>query len=333
MNRKKIHIDNIEEFKLEYYNNPNSFLCEKYHCCGETLTKFIKENNIKLKYQHQITENDTFFKDINTEEKAYYLGFICADGSINNKKSKLSITINTKDIEILYKFKDLLKTTTPITSRIYVDKRTKKNINTTSFQLYSKRIVNDLKLLMINENKSKQLNLPKINDELIRFFIRGLFDGDGHIGKKQIDLISTNECLDDIIFYLTKNNINVLKNILSINKKKNVFKLFIGKDRMKFLNLIYENSQIHLTRKYDAHLKAIEIYNNEIVCKSKQHKILLLEHNIVFDSKKDCAKYLKLNYTFFLAKIKRGDFDNKIKILEKCLVKKKRNGEIIKTII
>lgn len=53
--------------------------------------------------------DEDFFKCINTEEKAYILGFICADGHI--EKDRLNITVSIKDIDILEKL-DVLCTLT-----------------------------------------------------------------------------------------------------------------------------------------------------------------------------------------------------------------------------
>ena len=323
---KLLIVDNIDQIKFEYYNNKNSFLCEKYNCCNETLIKFLKKNNIECKWKTQYTENEDFFHIINSEEKAYYLGFICADGSIKN--NKLSITLNTKDIDILLNLKNLLKTTAPVSQRIYSDKRNGTIIHTTNIQIYSKKIVDDLSTLGVNKNKSNMLRLPKINDELIRHFLRGLFDGDGHISK-QCSLISTYECLYDIILFLNKFNISTNKYRVIINKEKNVYKIYFGKDRIKLLNLLYGNSNIYLERKYKAYLNELNEYNNEIINTVTQHSILLIDKNIIFNTLKECADYLKIEYCYFLRKLKRGDYVDKCKKIEKIMIKTKRNGEKI----
>ena len=47
--------------------------------------------------------NVDFFTCIDTEEKAYILGFICADGHIS--EDRLVITVSIKDVDILEKIK------------------------------------------------------------------------------------------------------------------------------------------------------------------------------------------------------------------------------------
>lgn len=52
-----------------------------------------------------------YFETIDSEDKAYFLGFIVADGSINTNKYRnaLIINIHKKDVDILNKFKELIK--------------------------------------------------------------------------------------------------------------------------------------------------------------------------------------------------------------------------------
>jgi len=54
-------------------------------------------------YARKYTLNESFFKEINTEEKAYILGFVCADGHIDIITGRLKILLAQKDIDILEK--------------------------------------------------------------------------------------------------------------------------------------------------------------------------------------------------------------------------------------
>ena len=58
--------------------------------------------------------DDNYFKKINSEDKAYFLGLIATDGSLssdlkNQKRRKLSIHLKAEDVHILKKFKKCLK--------------------------------------------------------------------------------------------------------------------------------------------------------------------------------------------------------------------------------
>lgn len=323
--------ERLKEIEFDYLNNENSYVRKKYNCRDLTLRNFLTLHNIERKKKPQYTKNENFFENIDSEEKAYFLGFICADGSIINNRNKLSFCINTKDIDILLKLKELLETTAPVGQSIYTDKRNGTIINTCGIQIYSKKIINDLSMLGINENKSNSLRMPVIKEEFNKDFIRGLFDGDGYIRNK-CSLISTLECLDDIINYL-KNfdiDINISDRRFALQKEKNVYRIDIsGDNKFKLLTLLYNNSNIHLERKYLSYLNAIEFYNNQIVKHKSTISILLKKDNLIFDSMKDYANYLNMNYSHFITKLNNGFYNDICVKYEKVITKIKRNSEII----
>ena len=60
--------------------------------------------------------NDCFFETIDTEQKAYILGFIYADGY--NSGYRLQITQLVQDADILYQIKESMESDHPITKRL-----------------------------------------------------------------------------------------------------------------------------------------------------------------------------------------------------------------------
>lgn len=66
-----------------------------------------KKHNIKLPKSRlnmsKIELDINFFKEIDSPIKAYWIGYICADGGISKTNGKLSLI--SKDKEIIYKFK------------------------------------------------------------------------------------------------------------------------------------------------------------------------------------------------------------------------------------
>lgn len=72
------------------------------------------------KPENKIKMDETFFSVIETEEKAYWLGFIAADGCIRKNKSgsyELSIHLAEKDIEHLAAFKSAIQSDHKIVTR------------------------------------------------------------------------------------------------------------------------------------------------------------------------------------------------------------------------
>ena len=215
-----------------------------------------------------------FFKEIKTELQAYLLGFIMSDGSINSKRNTLTIHINKKDSEIFELFKIIspeayiqeLKATK---STALVRGRTVKNQGSARLAISSKILIEDLKLLGILENKTYlQLSIPKMDDSLIRHFIRGYFDGDGSFiwyAKKpnpnnreinwsikssiQIDA-KTENLLLEIQKWLSLKDIKFNINYL---KRDDMYRLCTAskKQVLNFYNLIYNDSNYYLSRKFN----------------------------------------------------------------------------------
>src|SRR5438105_237351 len=86
---------------LEYINNKVSLpnLGKKYGIDRRTVSRILRMYGLgKLQKRYKVNEN--YFKVIDTEEKAYWLGFITADGCIHDRTAKshvFNITLNEID--------------------------------------------------------------------------------------------------------------------------------------------------------------------------------------------------------------------------------------------
>ena len=196
-----------------------------------------------------------YFQNINSNEKAYWLGYICADGSINRNNNKLNLT--SKDEEVIIKFKQDLMSEHKITNSSYFDKRTNKTYYRYTIQISNELFVKNLNNLGITNLKSDLLEFPNIDEKYYNYFIAGLFDGDGSLSiknnKVRINLISTLEILIFIQEYLLNNfNIGKIKMQKVTKNKPNVWKLYLYKDALKFLDFIYQDNEFkYMKRKYD----------------------------------------------------------------------------------
>lgn len=132
------------------------------------------EDRLRLSQAHRkYNLDETFFEKIDTEEKAYWLGFFAGDGAITGNKVRLSLAI--KDKRHLKKF----KRTVAWTGKDYFHK------NTNALEVYfrSLKMVTDLRRYHISSCKTFTVKLPNIPKQLERHFIRGLFDADGCINR------------------------------------------------------------------------------------------------------------------------------------------------------
>jgi hypothetical protein len=232
-------------------------------------------------------EYDTdFFKEIDTEEKAYWLGFLYADGCItkfykqnhNGEKVVRSMScelgLKREDKVHLENFVKALNSNLKIQDRksklkdkIYYSNRVV--VNSTQF---CKNLIEKGCL----PKKSLILRFPDeeiVNESLLRHFIRGYFDGDGCVFYKEYQYEWINRCfrvlicgndifLKSLCKILEKNEIKVTQEARK-DKRSNVYQMFIlGFDNLKlFYNYIYENNNICLERKYQKFNYAFERIN------------------------------------------------------------------------
>ena len=125
-----------------------------------------------------------FFDVIDTEEKAYWLGFIYADGYVT--KTVFGIKLKDSDTCHLEKLKSALKSEHSIGHYINRSGFNKKYDPTEccSFSIDNKYFVDALIKDGVVYNKSKILTFPTedvVPNHLVHHFIRGYFDGDGSV--------------------------------------------------------------------------------------------------------------------------------------------------------
>ena len=206
--------------------------------------------------------NEDFFKCINTEEKAYILGFICADGHI--ERDRLNITVSIKDKDILEKIRKAIQSNHPIKevkrTNLY-NKTDRKTLTLVELMIGSVELVKPLFNMGLTTNKTYTLNgdiVKYIPKYLIRDFLRGYFDGDGNIffgrryssGYKYNVNICGNEdfLLKSFQTYFPSNN-KLYKDLYS--RQCYVWKIS-QRDKVKdFMYYLYYNSSISLQRKYN----------------------------------------------------------------------------------
>ncbi len=129
------------------------------------------------------TLNENYFEDINTEEKAYWLGFLHAEAgvSVNKKGNQLIVSLSQGDGQHLFKLAAALQTNAPIRNYEYLKKNGKLNKYTKFCLTYSGKLAETLTKLGVKPKKSHTLLPAQLDESLMRHYWRGLFDGDGHI--------------------------------------------------------------------------------------------------------------------------------------------------------
>lgn len=144
-----------------------------------------KINNMGLSKTRKF--NDTYFQNIDSSNKAYFLGLIYADGWITcNEKVgtyELGLQLQSQDRYILEKLNQELG---EVHNIIHTPSRKKviKGVETVSkdqdtLRVYSKQMVNDLMNLNIMPNKTQCVQYPIVSEKYFFDFLRGYIDGDG----------------------------------------------------------------------------------------------------------------------------------------------------------
>ena len=225
-------------------------IAKKLNTNSGSVLKWLKSLNVEIRHRGPKSKikNEDFFDIINTEEKAYFLGWIMADGciSIENGQYSLKLHISYNDKELIDNFLKVIESTNKT-------KYKPENGNGSYYvSLTSVHMVKSLIKLGVKPQKSGHEIIPDIPENLISHFIRGYFDGDGITDVKQhrSGFISSYEVIDQID---SKLNINK-KNLIQKHSKSviDVYYILYGKnDSKKLFDYMYKNATIYLKRKYD----------------------------------------------------------------------------------
>ena len=193
------------------------------------------------------TLNRNFFSSIDTQEKAYVLGFISADGYIHRNLRSISITLSEDDIAILEAIRMVTGSNAELHHRINKD-AVKPQV---TLSLCSKELIRDLLALGITPNKSLTVRYPPISDLMAPHFIRGVLDGDGWIGEHQCEIVGSKFLLigiQDVIHRIT----GCMWSARPIGR---VLKLQCNRRDRSSMLWIYKGATLKLERKYQRFLR------------------------------------------------------------------------------
>ena len=197
--------------------------------------------------------DENVFAVIDTEEKAYWLGFLYADGYVSDAKNDKEIGLAEKDVAHLEKAKLFFNTDRPL------HKKTKR-MNEKEYVGYKLTITSQkLKKDLIDKGcvnkKSLILKFPtkeQVPEALLPHFVRGYFDGDGsvtHANKgRQIaaEILGASDFIDGLI-----NWVDCAPTKHSFNHSVQTFRIqMFGPKAHVFFEKIYKNATIYLDRKY-----------------------------------------------------------------------------------
>lgn len=274
---RKIITEELKKEIIEYYLSQPMTLKQvekKYELSTPTIIKILdgipRYPKAKL-FNPDLQEH--FFQNIDTEEKAYFLGLMIADGNVfkdnTGRQASISITLDLKDEYILQKFKKVLNTNTNIG---------KDGRGCGQIAVRSNIMAQDLQKYGVIPRKSNITYLPSIsNENMMNHLIRGIFDGDGSIIARpnpndidknnrylhSISFCGTHQLMEDISKFCEK--VLFLKIIPKVydykDRQLSEIKIQNIEDIKTFGDWLYKDATIYLTRKRDIYNDFLIHYN------------------------------------------------------------------------
>lgn len=254
--------EQIEEIINLYVNHnyTQKSLSEKYSVSRSVIKRILQENFVDIrKTTTKYTANYDIFEDIDSPEKAYWLGFLAADGCVYKRDKNASIILNLhqKDKNHLEKFKMFMNSNAEINCYIQ-NGGFSNNTPMARFVLNSVKMANDLINKGVVPKKSLILNKPNINEEFYLPYILGYFDGDGSISfNKNNEFYISIQGTKEILTWINE----VLGTSLPLEKRnkdnKNSYYIRCGglNKPYKILKTLYDSVEINLERKYKIYQK------------------------------------------------------------------------------
>lgn len=195
-----------------------------------------------IKYDRNI------FDVIDNQEKAYWLGFIVADGYLNTSKNMLRIKLGERDQGHLIKF---IKFIGGDINMLKTEVHGITGNNVMYVSLYSKEITSALLKLGIRQAKSGEETVCDIEDQYHKSFIRGIWDGDGFIRENLtgVGVVGSRELLEFIQQHI-KDNLGI--NPLKVHPHGCIFKIEYRSTKKAIpliLDYFYGGQDVALDRK------------------------------------------------------------------------------------
>lgn len=241
-----------------------------------TIHRRLVENGVVMRHKAALSRkynlDETFFDKINSEEKAYWLGMMYADGSIySSKKGKMfHLTLQGRDLNHIEKFKTALKAQAPIHHQ--------KKKNHYGLFIWSNKLYDALERVGCIPRKGAYIRLPNLDilpKELQRHFVRGYFDGNGCFTWNKKDCRVATRIVANTLF---------VRDLKEVFQREFGVEHFYHKDPVEyqdypgffytnldfgtyaasigFYHYMYDNATVHLERKKQKFDKFLSEYNN-----------------------------------------------------------------------
>jgi hypothetical protein len=257
----------IKKWESDNYKN-SAILAKEFNLSRTSVYSFLKRSGCRMKTiaeaKRIYTIDEHFFDIIDTEEKAYFLGFLYADGYNCERIGTVILSLQERDKSILLKLKDIIG----YGNSLKFVERGGRNQNIYTLRIANKHISNKLAELGCPQAKTKKIIYPQwMPINLHRHFIRGVFDGDGCVSGAAFGLCGTEA-------FLTRTQEIMIKE-MGLSKTKLIIRNMIKGKECYYVSLHY-TGYTNLGLIYQWFYKDSSIYLER---KKKKFEDYILPHN------------------------------------------------------
>lgn len=233
-----------------------------------TVSRLIKKSGVEIdRFTYHFNEH--YFDNIDSQDKAYILGLLWADGHNRSDKGSVILELQAEDKQLLESINEITGNERPL-RRVALSEKNPNWKDQYNLLWQSKHLSSVLSGYGMCQRKSLVLEFPKwMNQELYPHFIRGYLDGDGCVcympksNKLQVSMIGTRMFLE-VVHEICK-TIGV-KTYITHDKRANevICQLSIPSNigSVSFLNWVYKDANLKMNRKYNKYQQFLTGINN-----------------------------------------------------------------------
>jgi hypothetical protein len=234
-------------------------LAATYGCSTRTVTDRLRQAGVIIRRTGPARVcqfNERYFRTIRSERQAYWLGFIFADGGVQQMTVGnwiCTINLAIRDAGQLYK----LANDIGYSGEIKFDRRKHRSAR---LILCSKQLCADLIKLGCVPRKTFGCQVPDLPDRLLRHFFRGYVDGDGSFSRDSrswhFETVGSPKLISAFQDWLV---LSLGLRYTKLRQRKTVNTLHYGGNRQvaAIADLLYSRSKVALDRKFWLHQQIV----------------------------------------------------------------------------
>lgn len=228
-----------DEVVKNYAENPTlAFWAGHYGVDESVIRRILVSNNVEIVQVHTKYDFDhDIFAKIDSEESAYWLGFLFADGCVASNTNDVSISLADKDIDHVQKFCDFVG---------YDKKLTRPYISIRSAKMKEDLIKHGC----IPRKTHADVHPIGVPKKYIRHLARGVCDGDGYVGvyskSGSIEIVGQRTMLAWLVNNGLESDVRPHKSIWRIRSRRG--------NVLDWGRYLYKDANIYLDRKYEKYV-------------------------------------------------------------------------------